>query len=182
MRVIAVVGHSDTGKTTLVERLAEILSERGPVGTAKHIDCAPDLDTEGKHTARHRAAGAVRTHGISEAGWFGTGKQRSLADALADLAPDCEYAVVEGYSSLTLPKIALGGVAAEGVRLAAPTADEVAIDDALAAIESVEPYETLESLVASVETNDGEVTVTCSGPVRRERRLLPLRGRPHRTK
>lgn len=168
MKVIAVVGHSNTGKTTLVERLVAALSDRGPVGTVKHIDCDPDLDSEGKDTARHRAAGAVRTHGLAAAEWFGTGEERSLGDALDELAPDCDYAVVEGYSSLTLPKIALGGVDAEGVRFAAPEADEVAIADAVAAIESVEPYETLESLVASVETEGSGVTATFSGTIQKE--------------
>jgi molybdopterin synthase catalytic subunit len=168
MKVIAVVGHSNAGKTTLVERLVAALSKRGRVGTVKHIDCDPDLDSEGKDTARHRAAGAVRTHGLAAAEWFGTGEERSLRDALDDLAPDCDYAVVEGYSSLTLPKIALGGVDAEGVRLAAPEADEVAIDDAVAAIESVDPYETLDSLVAGVATAGSGVTATFSGTIRDE--------------
>lgn len=151
MQVIGVTGPSNAGKTTLVETLVEQLGERGTVGTVKHIDCVPDLDTAGKDTARHRAAGAVRTYGLADETWFATGESRTVWDALDDLSVDCAYAVVEGYAALDLPQIALGDEDNENAVLSAASADAVDIADAIDAIESVEPYESLSSLVAAVK-------------------------------
>ena len=142
MKVLRIVGPSDTGKTTLVERVVERLSERGRVGTIKHIDCEPDIDTEGKDTARHRAAGAARTEGITTAGtWFATGDDRTLADALDDLVRTCDYAIVEGYGDAALPTVALGDADVTDPLVAAPTADAVDVDALLDRVETSAPYE-----------------------------------------
>jgi molybdopterin synthase catalytic subunit len=156
MQVIAVVGPSESGKTTLVEALVERLDDRGTVGTVKHLDCAPDLDTEGTDTTRHRHAGAARTFGIGDAGWFATGEALTLTGALDRLAVSCDYAVVEGYSDMALPQIALGGRGGEDVRLSAPEAAEVDLERAVAAIEETDPYECLQSLVAEVKRSPRE--------------------------
>ncbi|QGN07950.1 molybdopterin synthase [Halorhabdus sp. CBA1104] len=150
MKPVSIVGPSDAGKTTLIERLTERLADRGPVATVKHLRCTPDIDTTGTDTARHREAGAAETYGIEADGtWFGTGTDRTLGAVLDDLAPDYEYVLVEGYSDATLPTIALGGRDHTGeTLLAASSADGVNLDAAVEAIESVEPYVTLDSLIA----------------------------------
>ena len=153
MKVVGVVGPSDTGKTTLVERLVSRLEDRGPVATVKHLTHAPDVDTEGTDTARHRAAGAAETHGLTdEGGWFATGDARSLAGTLDELAAEHDYAVVEGFSSAAMPQVVLGGRDHGGEALATgETADDVDPDAVLAAVEDVEPYESLRSLVAAAK-------------------------------
>jgi len=177
MKIVGIVGPSDAGKTTLIERLAERLAERGRVGTVKRIDCEPTLDTEGKDTARHRAAGAARTYGVTGSGrWFGTGEDRTLSDALDALAPECDYALVEGGRELSLPKVVLGGeppaeTVEEGDVLArAETAADADVDALLGAIEDVDPYETLGSLVARAKaSSDAEFAgaiATFTGRVR----------------
>jgi molybdopterin synthase catalytic subunit len=170
MQVLAVVGPSDSGKTTLVERLVDRLS--GRVGTVKHLTHAPDLDTDGKDTARHRAAGAATTVGIADGEWFQSGDGHTLEDALAALAPDHEYALVEGYHDRPLAKVALGGVdAADPVIARADDADAVDLDRVVAAIEDVEPFETLTSLVARARRAEGSdragAIATFTGRVRR---------------
>lgn len=153
MKVISVVGPSDSGKTTLVERLAKSLAERGRVGTVKHINCEPDLDTDGKDTDRHRSAGAIETYGIAEGQWFATGEDISLDDALDRLGTTCEYTLVEGYSTARLPTIALGGADIDrGTVIArADRADDLDTDEILSSLSEIEPYETLSSLVARVK-------------------------------
>ncbi|MBV0923778.1 molybdopterin synthase [Halomicroarcula limicola] len=160
MHVLRVVGPSDAGKTTLVERLTERLAEEGRVATVKHIDCDPDVDTEGKDTARHRAAGAGETYGVtSDGSWFATGENRSLSDLLDGFAPEYDYALVEGYGDATLPTVVLGGEGGDAaddsdgreyageILQRAPDADSVDVEAALDALAETEPYETLESLV-----------------------------------
>jgi molybdopterin synthase catalytic subunit len=156
MRVLGIAGHSDTGKTTLVERLAERLARRGRVATVKHLRTNPDVDTEGEDTARHRAAGAAVTYGITDdEGWFATGAERTLDETLADLAADYDYALVEGYSSADIPTVVLGDreTAGETV-LEAPEADAVDVDALVETLHKRDPFETLGSLVAEVKQSD----------------------------
>jgi len=139
MKVLAVVGPSDSGKTTVVAALAGRLAERGNVATVKHLTHEPDVDTEGKDTARHRAGGASRTVGLTDDGsWFATGERRTLDDVLASFAPDHEYAVVEGFSDSDLPKVVLGSRDAAGPVLAtARDADALDINGVVAELEAV---------------------------------------------
>ena len=156
MRVLGIAGHSDTGKTTLVERLAERLARRGRVATVNPLRTNPDVDTEGEHTARHRAAGAAATYGITDdEGWFATGAERTLDETLADLAADYDYALVEGYSSADIPTVVLGDreTAGETV-LEAPEADAVDVDALVETLHKRDPFETLGSLVAEVKQSD----------------------------
>lgn len=161
MHVLSIVGHSNTGKTTLTERLTERLSERGRVGTVKHINCEPELDTEGKDTARHRSAGAVQTYGIGDREWFATGEtpEMDLHEALERLSERCEYAVVEGYSDLALPTIVLGEREVErgDVVARASSGEEADVDEIIGALEETEAYETLSSLVAEIKRSPDEV-------------------------
>ncbi|WP_459192037.1 molybdopterin synthase [Halosimplex sp. J119] len=153
MQVLGIAGPSDSGKTTLVERLAERLSAEGRVATVKHLTTNPSVDTEGKDTARHRAAGAAATYGITDDdGWFATGAERTLEETLDELAPEYDYALVEGYSGADIPTVALGGRDHAGETVvAAPEADAVDVEELLAALDDREPYECLGSLVAEVK-------------------------------
>jgi molybdopterin synthase catalytic subunit len=153
MKVLGVVGPSDSGKTTLVERLVERLAERGRVATVKHLTHAPDVDTDGKDTARHRGAGAHRTVGLTDdEEWFATGNHRTLDDTLDALAPDHDYVLVEGFSGADIPQVVLGGRDHRGPALVeASEADAVDLDEVLDELAGTEPLETLESLVQRVK-------------------------------
>jgi len=174
MQVLAVAGPSDSGKTTLVERLVGRLSERGRVATVKHLRTEPTVDTEGKDTDRHRRAGADATYGVTDdAGWFATGRERTLDETLDHLAADYDYALVEGYSSADLPTVALGGRDHAGETVAtAPEADAVDLDGIVEALQDLEPYETLGSLVAEVKRSPDAryagAIATFTGRVRRQ--------------
>ncbi len=170
MKVLGVVGPSDSGKTALVERLVERLP--GSVATVKHLDHEPTLDTEGKDTARHRSAGAEASYGIVDDGtWFATGDDRTLDETLDDLAPVYDYAMLEGFSGADVPQVVLGGIDAEGQPIVeADREAEVDLDDVIEALRDVEPYETLESLVArakrSADAEKAGAIATFTGRVR----------------
>ncbi|MFC6976115.1 molybdopterin synthase [Halomicroarcula sp. GCM10025709] len=158
MQVLGIVGHSDAGKTTLVERLTEHLSERGSVATVKHCTHPPDVDTEGKDTARHRAAGASETVALTDDGeWFATGEDRSLPATLDALAPEYDYALVEGYSDAAIPKVVLGDRdAADPVVHRADSGSEADLDAVVDAMRGRDPYVTLETLVQRVKASADE--------------------------
>lgn len=60
--LLSIVGKSNTGKTTLLERLIPELTARGyRVASIKHSRHAFEFDREGKDSWRHRKAGARLT-------------------------------------------------------------------------------------------------------------------------
>ena len=57
--ILSFVGRSNSGKTTLIERVIPMLVRAGyKVATVKHAGHGFDLDTEGKDSWRHKQAGA----------------------------------------------------------------------------------------------------------------------------
>lgn len=128
MIAVKVVGRSDAGKTTLIERLVPALDDRGRVATIKSIHHDVEFDQEGKDTHRHRVAGAERVIGVTPSLTMsietrGKDDYPSESDALARLSEDLsregyEYALVEGFSSARLPTIAVGDCETDGAPLA----------------------------------------------------------------
>lgn len=58
--IVSIVGKSNSGKTTLIEKLLAELTSRGyRVATVKHDAHSFDVDHPGKDTWRHREAGAA---------------------------------------------------------------------------------------------------------------------------
>src|SRR5512139_3302870 len=59
--IVSIVGKSDSGKTTFLEKLIAELASRGwRVATVKHhAHSEDDVDTVGKDSWRHRQAGAA---------------------------------------------------------------------------------------------------------------------------
>ncbi|MFC7020665.1 MULTISPECIES: molybdopterin synthase [Haloarcula] len=158
MQVLGIVGHADTGKTTLVERLVSRRADTHRVATVKHCDHAPDVDTDGKDTDRHRAAGAATTVATTDdGGWFATGESRTLAETLDDLAPDFDYVFVEGYSDASIPKVVLGDrQAVDPVVHRAADGETADVDAVLEAADARDPYVTLASLVREVKRSPDE--------------------------
>jgi len=60
--IVSIVGKSDSGKTTLIEKLVPELNKRGVrVATVKHDVHGFEVDKEGKDSWRHRKAGSHST-------------------------------------------------------------------------------------------------------------------------
>jgi molybdopterin-guanine dinucleotide biosynthesis protein B len=60
--IVSIVGKSNSGKTTLIEKLIAEMTRRGfRVATIKHNSHGFDIDHEGKDSWRHKHAGAVTT-------------------------------------------------------------------------------------------------------------------------
>ena len=175
MKAFCVVGPSDSGKTTFVERLVPLLGERGRVATVKSIHHDVEVDEEGKDTYRHREAGAERVVGVTPETRFEFSdvddKAAAVEEALDRLTDaGYDYAVVEGFSESSLPKMAVGDTNASNVVLrdAGEADDETLVDT----VEGFEERETLGSLVRHVKESEdspkaGAVS-TFTGRVRAE--------------
>ncbi|MFQ6080784.1 MAG: molybdopterin-guanine dinucleotide biosynthesis protein B, partial [Candidatus Bathyarchaeia archaeon] len=105
--IIGVLGPRNSGKTTLIESVIRELTKRGyRVATAKHVDQKGfSMDTEGKDTWRHSAAGAnpvVSVSDIETAILIKEGAQRFSLDRLLSFTPDTDIILLEGFSWLVL--------------------------------------------------------------------------------
>jgi len=105
--VITIVGHSNSGKTTLVEKLIPELKGRGyHVGTIKHTHHGFSMDQKGKDTYRHRAAGADMVLAASP-GQIALVKSmpETGLDSLLPYLQDMDIVLVEGFKQEKKPKI-----------------------------------------------------------------------------
>jgi molybdopterin synthase catalytic subunit len=108
MKVICVAGYKNSGKTTLVTRLVEALSEHGKVGTVKQM-LHHRFNPENTDTGKHFDAGADLVAAITDTELVTIKRNPSLEDALNSLADNgADFAIVEGAKSSGLPKIFLG--------------------------------------------------------------------------
>jgi molybdopterin-guanine dinucleotide biosynthesis protein MobB len=105
--VVSLVGRSESGKTTLIERLIPELSRRGyRIGTIKHTHHTLEIDRTGKDSSRHRAAGA-QTVILASSGQIAMIKSTS-SESVADLIKyfdDVDLLITEGYKREKTPKI-----------------------------------------------------------------------------
>jgi molybdopterin-guanine dinucleotide biosynthesis protein MobB len=98
--VVSVVGKSDSGKTTLMERLIAELSARGyRVGSVKHHVHDFDIDVPGKDSWRHGRAGSVVTlvSSPSKLGMIRQMDHEASLDELLGYAGDIDILLTEGY-------------------------------------------------------------------------------------
>lgn len=107
--VISIVGKSNSGKTTLLEKLIPELSERGyGIGTIKHDAHRFDIDIPGKDSWRHANAGA-KTVVISSSEKIAMIKkinqENTLDELISLMGDDIDIVITEGYKSAGKPKI-----------------------------------------------------------------------------
>ena len=99
MNRIHIVGRKNHGKTTLVVDLVREFCRRGiRVGTIKHSPHVHELDTPGKDSHRHRAAGSQPAAIITgdSVGIFLSRDGRCEYERMDPLFADCQIVLVEG--------------------------------------------------------------------------------------
>ncbi|SMB28411.1 Molybdopterin-guanine dinucleotide biosynthesis adapter protein [Sterolibacterium denitrificans] len=110
MKVFGFAGYSNSGKTTLIERLIPRFVAQGlRVSLVKHAHHGFDLDRPGKDSYRHREAGATEVFLVSNQRWVLMHELRdeeepSLEHQLSLMAP-CDLVLVEGFKYTAIPKI-----------------------------------------------------------------------------
>ncbi|MDP2807803.1 MAG: molybdopterin-guanine dinucleotide biosynthesis protein B, partial [bacterium] len=98
--IISFVGHSNSGKTTLIEKIVRNLSRKGyRVGVLKHTHGAIKADRRGTDTDRFRLAGA-RISSITDdklLARFEKAAGKSPKDIVLALSKELDLLIVEGY-------------------------------------------------------------------------------------
>jgi len=106
-QVICIVGRSQSGKTTLIEKLIPVLKNKGyRIGTIKHSHHIFDFDKSGKDSWRHKDAGAEAVI-IASPGKIAMVKNdhRGTLESLLDYFGDLDLVITEGYKDAHQPKI-----------------------------------------------------------------------------
>ena len=149
MKVVAVIGYKNTGKTTFVCRLVEKLALKGKVGTVK-IMHDHRFDSPKKDTGKHFDSGAENVTAVSEEGMVSIQRGAGLDEALEVLAGrGMDYAIVEGATNSDLPKIMLGEMDEEAgnvVLRLAPCSDWD-MDEVAGIVQQTSEFVTLNSMI-----------------------------------
>ena len=108
--ILCFVGRSNSGKTTLIERLiSELVKEGYRIATIKHAGHGFNMDTEGKDSWRHKQAGAqtvIVTAKGSLALFTDTEEEVGLEELRERYVPkERDLVIAEGWKSEGLPKI-----------------------------------------------------------------------------
>ncbi len=153
MYVCGILDRGATGDAIerTADQLVDRLSERGRVGVLRYDATIAD----GTALDATVTGGEITYELGADGDWTATGTTLSVADALESLARTCEYAVVIGVETLRYPTVAVGSATVEESMLAAAETpngfDFPAIVDAL---ETTDPYETLQSLVDRIKRSE----------------------------
>jgi molybdopterin-guanine dinucleotide biosynthesis protein MobB len=107
--ILSIVGRSDSGKTTLLEKVVRELKSRGyRIATIKHDAHSFEIDHEGKDSWRHKRAGADLTIISSPtklALVADTAQDHRLAELRDLYVRNVDLILSEGYKREVHPKI-----------------------------------------------------------------------------
>ena len=109
--IVSIVGKSDSGKTTLIEKIVPELVRRGyRVTTVKHDLHGFEIDKEGKDSWRHKQAGAqgvIISSPQKVALIRDVDKDMSLEELRDSFGGDADLILSEGYKKDVQPKAIL---------------------------------------------------------------------------
>ena len=106
-QILVIAGKSNSGKTTLMEKLIAELTGRGiAVGSVKHAHDGFEIDQKGKDSWRHRKAGAAATLVATDTRVaMVKDDSRPPKEKMMDYLGDMELILAEGFKAQPLPKI-----------------------------------------------------------------------------
>jgi len=126
MKIIQVVGRSNSGKTTFIRNLIPELKKMGKVGIIKHLGDHDFVLENGKDTTLFFEAGADIASGIDAHKTVMAIQNNILDETLrAYLAYGIDFAVIEGYKEREYAKIVIGSLEVDRCILKNPTLHEV---------------------------------------------------------
>ena len=118
LNLLGLAGFSDSGKTTLLEKIIPLLVEQGlRIAVIKHAHHDFEIDKPGKDSYRQRKAGASEVLIASAQRWaliheLGHDTEPTLTELCARLSP-CDLVLVEGFKHAAIPKLEIHRQACE---------------------------------------------------------------------
>ena len=107
--VLAIVGKSDSGKTTVASYLIETLTQEGyRIAAVKHCPHGHEIDHPESDTGRLRGAGAVTVVASSPSKVTTVetvGRDITLESIVTTMAPGIDLVIAEGYKDSAVPKV-----------------------------------------------------------------------------
>ena len=126
MKIIQVVGSSNSGKTTFIKNLIPELKKIGNVAVIKHLGDHIYHIEEGKDTTIFFEAGADISIGIDSHKAVVALRKNTLEDIFGILFDQgMDFAVIEGFKKRSFPKIVIGSLHADKCILTNPAVSEV---------------------------------------------------------
>ena len=102
-KAIGFIGYSNSGKTTLIEKLLPLFRARGlSVSAIKNAHHGFDMDRPGKDSYRYREAGAGQVLIATGERWAlltETPGGHATLDALLEQLDPCDLVIIEGFKS-----------------------------------------------------------------------------------
>ena len=136
MKIIQVSGRANTGKTSFIRSLIQVLKSRGRVGVIKHLGDHDYLLDEGKDTTVFFENGADISAGIDSYKSVIALHTINLDAMLRFFKMDgMDFAVIEGFKKHDFPKIIIGDLPSDTCVLRNPTVDQV-----ISSLSQVEDY------------------------------------------
>ncbi|MDD5024026.1 MAG: molybdopterin-guanine dinucleotide biosynthesis protein B [Methanoregula sp.] len=126
MKIIHIVGRSNSGKTTFIRTLIPELKKLGTVAAIKHLGDHEYQLEKGKDTTGFFDAGADISVGL-DADKAVLAIHNNDLDAMLDLlcTMGMAYVIIEGFKARSIPKIIIGDLASDPCVLRNPTVDQV---------------------------------------------------------
>jgi molybdopterin-guanine dinucleotide biosynthesis protein MobB len=136
MKLIQIVGRSNSGKTTFIKDLIPVLKKRGDVAVIKHLGDHEYILEEEKDTTGFFKAGADISVGIDADKAVVALRTNDLDKILFLLADQgMDFVVIEGFKQRSFPKIVIGDLEVERCILTNPS-----IDNVIASLDLFENY------------------------------------------
>jgi molybdopterin-guanine dinucleotide biosynthesis protein MobB len=121
MKIIQVVGRSNSGKTTFIKSLVPELIKKGRVAVIKHLGDHEYHLVEGKDTTGFFEAGAEIAVGIDSHKSVFAIRKNTLEDSLELLKNQgMDFVVIEGFKQNPFPKIVIGNLTIDNCVLMNP--------------------------------------------------------------
>jgi molybdopterin-guanine dinucleotide biosynthesis protein MobB len=126
MKIIQIVGISNSGKTSFIKNLIPELKKKGTVAVIKHLGDHTYNIEEGKDTTVFFDAGADMSVGIDSDKAVAAIRKNTLDDVLGMLLDQgMDFAIIEGFKQRSFPKIVIGSLTADTCILTNPAVTEV---------------------------------------------------------
>jgi molybdopterin-guanine dinucleotide biosynthesis protein MobB len=126
MKIIQIVGRSNSGKTTFIRNLIPELKKMGSIAVIKHLGHHIYNIEEGKDTSVFFETGADISVGIDDQKSVAIIRKNTLDVTLRTLYyQDIDFVIIEGYKQRSFPKIAIGDLKTDNCILANPSVKDV---------------------------------------------------------